>query len=219
MRLLRHRQQRRACCRAVPPRQPKQLSCSLPPPQDAAKFKLSRRAVLVADGVLPPTPPRAAREPRGGGAPNDEPMPTVGQVYRGARIKQVRGRRGRGRAMGTSTAVGLPTRSPLRAKDFFAPLGNVARREGLVSCCPLSFSSLLSPPQSPASRQVQPFGAFVEVAPRREGLLRVGDWALAYTTSLEAEAKEGDLIDVVVTDVSADGKFKLSRKALLVSAP
>ncbi|PSC72537.1 putative polyribonucleotide nucleotidyltransferase chloroplastic [Micractinium conductrix] len=122
--------------------------------QDAAKFKLSRRAVLVADGVLPPTPPRAAREPRGGGAPNDEPMPTVGQVYRGARIKQV-----------------------------------------------------------------QPFGAFVEVAPRREGLLRVGDWALAYTTSLEAEAKEGDLIDVVVTDVSADGKFKLSRKALLVSAP
>lgn len=52
---------------------------------------------------------------------------------------------------------------------------------------------------------------------RRDGLLRVAEWSTDFTQSISAEAKEGDLVDVMVTDVSADGKFKVSRKAVLLA--
>jgi hypothetical protein len=58
--------------------------------QDGGKFKLSRKAVLVADGEEPPEGPAT---PRGGRAPSDAPPsappPEVGQVYRGCRITQM----------------------------------------------------------------------------------------------------------------------------------
>ncbi|KAL4419131.1 hypothetical protein ABPG77_002644 [Micractinium sp. CCAP 211/92] len=125
--------------------------------QDGGKIKLSRKAVLQADGV--PAPPPGEQQQRrggggngggGGGGAGGEP-PEIGRIYRGCRIVQI-----------------------------------------------------------------QPFGAFVQVG-RRDGLLRVAEWSTDFTQSISAEAKEGDLVDVMVTDVSADGKFKVSRKAVLLA--
>jgi len=64
--------------------------------------------------------------------------------------------------------------------------------------------------------QVAPFGAFVEIAPKREGLLHVSEWDVARTASIAEVVKEGDLVDVMVLEVAAgSGKIKLSRKAVL----
>lgn len=52
---------------------------------------------------------------------------------------------------------------------------------------------------------------------RRDGLLRISEWSTDYTQSISGVAREGDLVDVMVTDVSADGKFKVSRKAVLLA--
>ncbi|KAL4447781.1 hypothetical protein ABPG75_005000 [Micractinium tetrahymenae] len=123
--------------------------------QDGGKFKLSRKAVLQADGVAPPPPSEQKQQQRrggGGGGPSAEvEPPEIGRIYRGCRIVQI-----------------------------------------------------------------QPFGAFVQVG-RRDGLLRVAEWSTDYTTSIASEAKEGDRVDVMVTEVSADGKFKVSRKAVLLA--
>lgn len=65
--------------------------------------------------------------------------------------------------------------------------------------------------------QVAPFGAFVEVAPKRDGLLHVSEWDVTRTASIADVVKEGDLVDVMVLEVAeGSGKIKLSRKAVLV---
>jgi polyribonucleotide nucleotidyltransferase len=65
---------------------------------------------------------------------------------------------------------------------------------------------------------IKPFGAFVEVAPRREGLLHVSEWDVGRTEDVGAVCKAGDLVDVMVLEVGkADGRLKLSRKAVLVA--
>uniref|UniRef100_A0A1D1ZYT7 polyribonucleotide nucleotidyltransferase n=3 Tax=Auxenochlorella protothecoides TaxID=3075 RepID=A0A1D1ZYT7_AUXPR len=66
--------------------------------------------------------------------------------------------------------------------------------------------------------QVLPFGALVEVAPRREGLLHLSEWAApgAPQPRLAADvAAVGDAVDVQILDVLDGGKLRLSRKALL----
>lgn len=64
--------------------------------------------------------------------------------------------------------------------------------------------------------QVAPFGAFVEVAPKRDGLLHVSEWDVSRTASIADVVKEGDLVDVMVLEVAeGSGKIKLSRKAVL----
>ena len=65
--------------------------------------------------------------------------------------------------------------------------------------------------------QVAPFGAFVEVAPKRDGLLHVSEWDVTRTASIADVVKEGDLVDVMVMEVAeGTGKIKLSRKAVLI---
>ena len=64
--------------------------------------------------------------------------------------------------------------------------------------------------------QVAPFGAFVELAPKKDGLLHVSEWDFQRTSSIAEVVKEGDLVDVMVMEVaSGTGKIKLSRKAVL----
>lgn len=53
--------------------------------------------------------------------------------------------------------------------------------------------------------------------PRRDGLLRAPEWDTSYTRSIGDVAREGDRIDVMVTDMQPDGKFRLSRKAALLA--
>lgn len=64
--------------------------------------------------------------------------------------------------------------------------------------------------------QVTSFGAFVEIAPKKDGLLHVSEWDFKRTASIADVVKEGDVVDVMVIEVSAsNGKVKLSRKAVL----
>jgi len=64
--------------------------------------------------------------------------------------------------------------------------------------------------------QVAPFGAFVEIAPKKDGLLHVSEWDFKRTASISDVVKEGDVLDVMVLEVaSGTGKIKLSRKAVL----
>jgi hypothetical protein len=54
------------------------------------------------------------------------------------------------------------------------------------------------------------------VVPRKDGLLRVGDWDIAFTRSISEEAKEGDLVDVQVVEATPDGKLRVSRRAVML---
>lgn len=63
--------------------------------------------------------------------------------------------------------------------------------------------------------QVVPFGAFVEILPKKEGLLHISEWDVERTNAMADVVKEGDLVDVKLLVQEANGKLKLSRKAVL----
>ena len=64
--------------------------------------------------------------------------------------------------------------------------------------------------------QVTNFGAFVELAPKKDGLLHVSEWDFTRTASIADVVEVGDLVDVMVLEVSgSNGKIKLSRKSVL----
>lgn len=62
--------------------------------------------------------------------------------------------------------------------------------------------------------QVTNFGAFVELAPKKDGLLHVSEWDFTRTASISDVVDVGDTVDVMVLEL-ANGKIKLSRKAVL----
>lgn len=62
--------------------------------------------------------------------------------------------------------------------------------------------------------QIMPFGAFVEVLPRVEGLVHVSEWSAAFTRNIADDAAIGDTVDVLVLEAPQGGKMRLSRKAV-----
>lgn len=65
-------------------------------------------------------------------------------------------------------------------------------------------------------RSIQPYGAFVEIVPGKDGLLHISEYDWARIDSLEGILKEGDKIDVKLLEVDEKtGKLRLSRRALL----
>ncbi len=65
-------------------------------------------------------------------------------------------------------------------------------------------------------KSIQPYGAFVEFLPKKEGLLHISEVSWKRLESLEGVLKEGDKIKVKLIGVDhKTGKFKLSRKALI----
>lgn len=62
---------------------------------------------------------------------------------------------------------------------------------------------------------VVPFGAFVEIAPGRDGLVHVSEWEVGRVKDMTAVVKEGDLVDVQVIEIADNGKVKLSRRVLM----
>ncbi len=64
-------------------------------------------------------------------------------------------------------------------------------------------------------KRVERYGAFVEIAPGKEGLLHVTDLAWEFVNNVEDIVKLGDEIEVVVSNVDREGRLKVSRKALL----
>ena len=53
--------------------------------------------------------------------------------------------------------------------------------------------------------------------PKREGLVRLSDWDISFTKSVGDKFKEGDLVDVQVSDINQDGRIRLSRRAVLLA--
>jgi polyribonucleotide nucleotidyltransferase len=65
-------------------------------------------------------------------------------------------------------------------------------------------------------KTVQPYGAFVEFLPKKEGLLHISEISWKRLESMEGVLKEGDKVKVKLIGIDhKTGKFKLSRKALM----
>ncbi len=63
--------------------------------------------------------------------------------------------------------------------------------------------------------RIEPYGCFVEYMPGKEGLVHISQLSDRRVESVEDEVKMGDEIMVMITDVSPDGKVRLSRQAVL----
>jgi len=63
--------------------------------------------------------------------------------------------------------------------------------------------------------RVTDFGAFVEILPGKDGLVHISQLADYRVNTVEDVARVGDEIMVMVTDISAEGKIRLSRRAVL----
>lgn len=63
--------------------------------------------------------------------------------------------------------------------------------------------------------RIEPYGAFVEFMPGKDGLVHISQLADYRVNSVEDEVKLGDEIMVMVTDVDPGGKVRLSRQAVL----
>lgn len=63
--------------------------------------------------------------------------------------------------------------------------------------------------------RIMTFGAFVELAPGKEGLVHISKLANERVAKVEDVVKEGDVIEVKVTEIDNQGRINLSRKACL----
>jgi len=62
---------------------------------------------------------------------------------------------------------------------------------------------------------IKEFGAFVEILPGKEGLVRIGELADYHVPTVEDVVAVGDEVMVVVTEVDRQGRINLSRKAAM----
>jgi len=59
------------------------------------------------------------------------------------------------------------------------------------------------------------FGAFVEIAPEKEGLVHVSQLDVFRVENVESVVAVGDIVQVKVTEIDDQGRINLSRKAVL----
>jgi polyribonucleotide nucleotidyltransferase len=65
-------------------------------------------------------------------------------------------------------------------------------------------------------KTIQPYGAFVEFLPKKEGLLHISEVSWKRLETMEGVLNEGDIVKVKLIGLDPrTGKFKLSRKALM----
>ncbi len=62
---------------------------------------------------------------------------------------------------------------------------------------------------------IKAFGAFVEIIPGIDGLVHISQLESSHVKNVEDVVEFGDEITVMVTDISKDGKIRLSRQAVL----
>lgn len=68
-------------------------------------------------------------------------------------------------------------------------------------------------------KKITTFGAFIEILPKKEGLLHVSEYDWKRTDDISKVLKEGDAVQVKLLEIDAKtGKMRLSRKALLPKA-
>jgi polyribonucleotide nucleotidyltransferase len=63
--------------------------------------------------------------------------------------------------------------------------------------------------------RIMTFGAFVEIAPEKEGLVHISQWDVQRVESMEAVCNVGDVVQVKVTEIDDQGRINLSRKGVL----
>ncbi|MDR3091931.1 MAG: polyribonucleotide nucleotidyltransferase [Clostridiales bacterium] len=63
------------------------------------------------------------------------------------------------------------------------------------------------------------FGAFVEIAPEKEGLVHISQLAAERIEKVEDAVKVGDYIKVVVCEIDGQGRINLSHKQLITGIP
>jgi len=66
-------------------------------------------------------------------------------------------------------------------------------------------------------KRVEKFGAFVEILPGKEGLVHISQLSTERVAKVEDVVKIGDQITVKVTEIDAQGRVNLSRKATLTT--
>ncbi|KAL4355146.1 hypothetical protein GQ457_06G016620 [Hibiscus cannabinus] len=64
-------------------------------------------------------------------------------------------------------------------------------------------------------KSIVPYGAFVEIAPGREGLCHISELTSDWLAKAEDAFKVGDRVDVKLIEVNGKGQLRLSRRALL----
>jgi polyribonucleotide nucleotidyltransferase len=65
-------------------------------------------------------------------------------------------------------------------------------------------------------KKVTNFGAFVEILPGKEGMVHISELDIARTNKVTDIINVGDLVDVIVKKIDAEGKIGLSRKEFLL---
>jgi polyribonucleotide nucleotidyltransferase len=65
-------------------------------------------------------------------------------------------------------------------------------------------------------KRITNFGAFVEIAPGKDGMIHISEVDITHTKNIADVIKIGDMVDVIVKRVDAEGKIALSRKAYLL---
>jgi polyribonucleotide nucleotidyltransferase len=65
-------------------------------------------------------------------------------------------------------------------------------------------------------KRITNFGAFVEIAPGKEGMIHISEMDIARTNKITDIVNLGDLVDVLVKRIDAEGKIALSRKEYLI---
>ncbi|MEM1413632.1 MAG: polyribonucleotide nucleotidyltransferase, partial [Myxococcota bacterium] len=68
-------------------------------------------------------------------------------------------------------------------------------------------------------KRIEQYGAFLEIAPNKDGLLHITDMAYGFVDKVEDLMKLGDEVEVVVSNIDREGRIKLSRKPLLEPPP
>ena len=61
------------------------------------------------------------------------------------------------------------------------------------------------------------FGAFMEILPGKEGLLHVSQMDVKRVNKVEDVLSVGDELEVLLTEIDAQGRMNLSRKALMIA--
>jgi polyribonucleotide nucleotidyltransferase len=62
--------------------------------------------------------------------------------------------------------------------------------------------------------KIMEFGAFVSIAPGKDGLVHISELADRRVERVEDVVKEGDVIKVKLMDIDNQGRYKLSHKAV-----
>jgi len=64
-----------------------------------------------------------------------------------------------------------------------------------------------------------PFGAYIEILPGKEAWCHISELEYKRTEKVEDVCKEGDILEVEISEVGRGGQFRVSRKPLLPKPP